>query len=167
MDSSEQRTEQPPSKTQRKRDALALQKLGKQLTAVSPEKLQQLPITNEVITAIHEYNRLPNSHGAKKRQLQFIGRLMRDCDFTAITSALSELPATRKISNKEIEPGITWCEKILSDGDQQINEIVHRYPGLERQKLRQLYRDFGRATDPQREKLRQKLENYLQLTISD
>ena len=85
------RTEVTVSKSQRKRDALALQELGKELTQLSAIRLQQLPLPAGLISAIEELQRLPRSHGARRRQLQYIGRLMRQCDESGIRQVLSVL----------------------------------------------------------------------------
>ena len=62
-----------PSKTRLKQDATDLQQLGQKLTTYSSAVLRKLPLNEVLISAIEEYNRLPNSHGARRRQLQFIG----------------------------------------------------------------------------------------------
>jgi ribosome-associated protein len=68
------------SKTQRKKEAQDLKELGKELTKFTAQQLQSLPLSDKLIAELLEFNRLPNSHGAKKRQLQFIGKLMRAND---------------------------------------------------------------------------------------
>ncbi len=73
-----------PSKSQRKRDMSALQDLGAKLTQLTPAMLKKCALPDEVLAAIHEYQRLPNKHGARRRQLQFIGRVMRDLDEDAL-----------------------------------------------------------------------------------
>ncbi len=67
-----------PSKSQRKRDSDALQDLGKQLTELTPAALKKCALPDAVLDAIREYQRLPNKHGARHRQMQFIGKVMRD-----------------------------------------------------------------------------------------
>ncbi len=67
-----------PSKSQRKRDSDALQDLGKQLTELTPTALKKCALPDTVLDAVREYQRLPNKHGARHRQMQFIGKVMRD-----------------------------------------------------------------------------------------
>jgi len=71
---------EPPSKSQRKRDMTALQKLGQDLTTLGKKQLEKLPLPDTLIAALAEYQRLPNSNEARRRQLQFIGRVMRDAN---------------------------------------------------------------------------------------
>ena len=73
----DEQDEQPVSRSQRKRDSLALQKLGEELTRLSPSAQASLPISEEFRAALAEYRRL-SSHESKRRQLQYIGRLMRE-----------------------------------------------------------------------------------------
>jgi ribosome-associated protein len=68
-----------PSKSQRKRDALALQALGAQLVALSPTRLARLDLPDELREAVLAAQGM-RSHGARARQMQYIGRLMRQLD---------------------------------------------------------------------------------------
>lgn len=69
----------PPSKSQRKRDATALQKLGENLTQLTPAQLQQIPLPEKLLAAVRAAQAIPQ-RGAHKRQLQYIGKLMRQID---------------------------------------------------------------------------------------
>jgi ribosome-associated protein len=80
--------ERPPSKSSRKRAALALQKLGDQLVRMRPDEVAALPLTESLRDAIDEARRLTR-HGALARQSQYIGKLMRDADVDAIEAALA------------------------------------------------------------------------------
>ncbi|MDH3948291.1 MAG: DUF615 domain-containing protein, partial [Gammaproteobacteria bacterium] len=68
----------PISKTQRKRDAHALQELGESLVKLNKSALEQIPLPADLHAAIAEAQRL-HQRGALKRQLQYIGKLMRQC----------------------------------------------------------------------------------------
>ena len=80
--------ERPPSKSSRKRAALALQKLGDQLVRMRPDEVAQLPLDESLRDAIDEARRLTR-HGAMARQSQYIGKLMREADVDAIEAALA------------------------------------------------------------------------------
>ena len=80
-----------PSRSQRKRDSTALQRLGEALLVLPPATLESMPISTDLREAVMEWQRL-RSHESKRRQAQFIGRLMREeADPEAIRTALSEL----------------------------------------------------------------------------
>lgn len=153
---------EPLSKTQLKQEATKLQQLGKKLTTYNPGFLQKLPIQDVLITAIAEFNRLPNSHGARRRQLQFIGKLMRDCDYELISRTIAKLENPGVVENKQQSELNAWCDRILLTGDPEINALLELYPHLQRQTLRQLRREYSRAKEDSRKKFKNKLQNYLQ-----
>jgi ribosome-associated protein len=88
----------PPSKSQRKRDATALQNLGAQLVRLTPAQLSRVPLPDELLAAVRAARATPQ-RGAHTRQLQYIGKLMRRLDESetdAIRAALTTvLPGQR------------------------------------------------------------------------
>jgi ribosomal 50S subunit-associated protein YjgA (DUF615 family) len=82
-----------PSKSQRKRDAQALQALGAQLVALSPGHLAQLELPDALREAVVAAQGM-RSHGARTRQMQYIGKLMRQLD-----------PASLRTVREALEPG--------------------------------------------------------------
>lgn len=84
-------TQDRPSRSQRKRDSSALQELGESLTRLSPASLARLPLSEDLRAALVEYRRL-SSHEAKRRQMQYLGRLMREVpDPQALADAVEDL----------------------------------------------------------------------------
>ena len=91
-------TPRPPSKSQRKREATALQDLGEQLVKLTPAQLKWIPLPEELSAAIRAAQTM-NQRGAHKRQLQFIGKLMRrldDPETEAIRTALATVQTARR-----------------------------------------------------------------------
>jgi ribosome-associated protein len=86
----DEQPERPPSKSSRKRAAHGLQKLGEQLIRMRDTELATLPLTEPLRDAITEARRL-RSPGARSRQHQLIGKLMRDIDINALEAALAAL----------------------------------------------------------------------------
>jgi len=82
--------QQQPSRSARKRQALALQEFGVRLTLLKPAQLQQLPLPEPLLAAVLEAQQL-KSRAALARQRQYIGKLMRTLDPEPITRALSSL----------------------------------------------------------------------------
>ena len=68
-----------PSKSQLKRDSTALQDLGRELAELGKERLAKVPIDEDLRDAVKDYQRF-TAHEAKRRQLQYIGKLMRNVD---------------------------------------------------------------------------------------
>ncbi len=78
------------SKSQRKREMLALQELGQTLITMDAAKLQKCLLPEDLLAAINEYKRLPNKHEARRRQLQYIGKLMRQIDTSTIEQVIAQ-----------------------------------------------------------------------------
>ncbi|HYP80929.1 MAG TPA: ribosome biogenesis factor YjgA [Steroidobacteraceae bacterium] len=85
----------PPSKSSRKRAALALQKLGERLVAMRAAERVKLPLGEALTEAILEAQRI-RSRGALARQFQYIGKLMRNEDVAAIEAAIIALDEAQK-----------------------------------------------------------------------
>lgn len=87
--------ELPPSKSARKREAHALQKLGERIVGMRAADRAKLPISEALGDAIQEALRI-RSRGALARQFQYIGKLMRDEDVAALEAAIAALDEARK-----------------------------------------------------------------------
>ena len=82
--------ESKPSKSARKREYLALQKLGEDLITLRESELLSMPLDEDLLEAVQEARRI-KAHGALRRQKQYIGKLMRHVDPEPITAALERL----------------------------------------------------------------------------
>ncbi|NQZ05528.1 MAG: DUF615 domain-containing protein [Algicola sp.] len=126
------------SKTELKHDAKVLRKLGEAIIKLSVAQRAKLPLNEEMEYALEVADKIRNTREGYRRQLQFIGRLLRNCDADAIKLAMDGLTNT----NKQAEKALQHLEKIrtelLEQGDKRVNELVAEYDGFERQKLRQL-----------------------------
>ena len=69
--------EERPSRSQKKRESLALQETGERLAALPRARLAELPLPDALKEGLEDYARM-GSYGARRRQLQYIGRLMRE-----------------------------------------------------------------------------------------
>ena len=82
--------ESKPSKSARKREYLALQKLGEELVTLRESDLRSMPLDEDLLEAVQEARRI-KAHGALRRQKQYIGKLMRHVDPEPINAALERL----------------------------------------------------------------------------
>jgi Uncharacterized protein conserved in bacteria len=83
----------PPSRSQRKRDSLALQQLGETIAEAAPHIQAKLPLSDDMRAALAEYRRISSREG-KRRHLQYIGRLMREEEHAdTLATALGNLRA--------------------------------------------------------------------------
>lgn len=127
-------TDEPISKSERKRRAHRLQALGRQLTELKPDDLAALELPDELRNAVLDYQRFP-SHEARRRQLQFIGRLMRDLDPEPLQQALDTLHGQSAQARYEFQQVERWRERLLDDPS-ALTEFLDEYPQTEVQQLR-------------------------------
>jgi ribosome-associated protein len=83
-------TDLKPSKSARKREYLALQKLGEELITIRQSDLDSLPLDDALRDAVREASEI-KAHGALRRQKQYIGKLMRNIDPEPIRAGLQKL----------------------------------------------------------------------------
>ena len=83
-------TELKPSKSARKREYLALQKLGEELISLKQSDLRSLPLEEDLLEAVSEASQI-KAHGALRRQKQYIGKLMRHIDPEPLRDELAKL----------------------------------------------------------------------------
>lgn len=132
------------SKTQRKKEMLALQDLGKKLTKVPNSLLDKCKLPESLLHAINEFKRLPNKHGAKKRQLQFIGKVMRNVDVEWIKSVLDEDGQQALIEKSRFQRLEKIREQLLSGDQSMLDELIKQCPDLDIQHIRQLIRQVDK-----------------------
>ncbi|MGA9854119.1 MAG: ribosome biogenesis factor YjgA [Gammaproteobacteria bacterium] len=133
-------TPDSPSRSQEKRAAEALQKLGERLIKLPKKQLELLPLPENLRDAI-EHARHITSHGALKRQRQYVGRLMRDIDPEPVRAKLDELTSADKQSNARFHQNEHWRDRLIADGDAALAEFLVLHPQADRQHLRRLMRE--------------------------
>ena len=150
------------SKTQKKREATALLELGRDLTCFPDKFLEQLQLDPKLRNAINDFKKLFNTRGAKKRQLQYIGRLLRETHDETLLKQIQHLSSSPKKSTKY--PLVEKVfERIINEGDQAINEIVCEQRNFDRQKLRQLKSNILKSKAEKRESAENKLRAYINI----
>ncbi len=130
------------SKTQRKREMTALQDLGKALTEIPTEKLAALDLPETLRDAVLEIRRF-GSNVARRRQLQYIGRLMREVDADAIRARLETVTERGAESVARLHRAERWRARLIED-DGAFAEFVDAHAGVDAQHLRNLIRNARR-----------------------
>jgi ribosome-associated protein len=130
---------QPKSKSQVKRDLLALHDLGRELVDLSSKALHQLPLSDDIRRSIIEAKHLKME--ALRRQLKHIGKLMLDEDAEAIHKGLATLRQPHKKEVSEFHEVESWRDKLLAGDDELLAELCGRFSQIDRQHLRQLMRN--------------------------
>ena len=134
--------DKPTSKTRRKKDMLALQDLGTQLVELNEDQLESMQLPESLLGAVLEARRL-TKHEARRRQMQYIGRLMRNIDATPIRDRLEEWRGQGREHTAQLHTLERWRDQLLAD-DPALARFLNEYPGADSQKLRTLLRNARR-----------------------
>ncbi len=128
-----------PSKSQLKRDAQALVELGEKLLTIPEQQLPQIELP-QVVDAILEAKKIRKGN-ARKRQLQFIGKLLRKSDTTALMQVINRFDASTTEHATQFHQLENWRERLINEDSGAMNEITEQYPEVDRQQLRTLVRN--------------------------
>jgi len=131
--------DEPVSKTRRKREMLELQSLGAALVELPESQLGEMRLESELLQAVLDARRI-KSHEAKRRQLQYIGRLMREVDPEPIRERLAAAEgssAQAAAAHRRLE---AWRERLLAD-DAALTSFASEHPGADLQEIRALIRN--------------------------
>ncbi len=139
------------SKSQLKRESHALQDLGKKLVALPADQLSRIPLDNPLLEAISLAKRIQNKRSALKRHYQFLGKLLRARDTDPIYAALTEIEQESQHSIQRHHRAERWRDRIVEQGSEAIEALLAEIGRVDRQKLRQLWRNYKKApTDAKR-----------------
>jgi ribosome-associated protein len=128
------------SKSQIKREMLALQKLGEKLVDLSPAQIEKIPLNQLLIDAIAEA-RLIRSREGKRRQMQYIGRLMRKIDAGPVEAAIEKIELKSREGKAAFHKIERWRDRLIAEDDTAIEDLLGQFPDIDRQHLRQLVRN--------------------------
>jgi ribosome-associated protein len=139
QDNPEEEVDLPPSKTKIKKQMHELQDIGEQLVALSKDQLKEMDIPETLRDAIHEAKRI-TKFGAIKRQMQYIGKLMRDVDPAPIISKLEVWSGKSSQHIAYMHRVERWRERLL-ESDSALTELLAEHPEADAQRLRALIRN--------------------------
>lgn len=131
-----------PSKSQKKRESTALQDLGLELVKLSREQIKKMVLPERLALEVKEAQRL-TAHGAMRRQMQLIGKLMRDVDTAPILEQLAVIRGESDSAKAEFHAIERWRERLIAD-DTALTEWLTQHPDMDAQTLRQLIRNARR-----------------------
>ena len=127
------------SKTRRKREMHELQALGVALVALPEGMLQAMALDSRLLEAVLEAKRI-TAHEGKRRQIQYIGRLMRDVDPVPIRARIAELEGSSAQATARHRRLEGWRERLIAD-DEALTAFAAEHPGADLQALRALIRN--------------------------
>ncbi len=138
------------SRTDEKRESLALQKLGEDLLILRPDYMARLDLSEKLKDAVVEAKRITNFEG-KRRQMQFIGKQMRLLEpevVEAIKTVLHEQLSGSASDIAALHQAQTWRDRLIADDD-AFGEWIEKFPQTDTQQLRALIRQARKDAKPE------------------
>ena len=139
------------TRTDLKRESTEIQKLGEDLLTLRAELLTRLQLPEKLVEAIAESKRITNFEG-KRRQMQFIGKLMRKLEpeqHEAIRVALVEQHTPSALETQTLHQAEMWRDRLLADDD-ALGQWINLSPSTDSQQLRALVRQARKDAVPER-----------------
>ncbi len=128
------------SKSQRKREAHELLDLAKKLVSMPESRLKTMPMDEDLREEI-EFARNIHAHGARKRQLMTVGKMLRKRDNEELLNAINNVDQKNRQLNTRFHLIEAWRDSLVEGDDQQLSELLEKCPGINVQTLRQLIRN--------------------------
>lgn len=143
--------EEEISKSIIKKEMLRLQELGERLVALPDVQLKNIPLDEQLLDAILLARKI-TKHGGLRRQLQYIGKLMRQIDPEPIEAALDKIDKGHQEDAEQFHLKEQWREDLLNGGNEKLTDFYNQYPTLDLQRLRQLLRSHKNAKTDEKKK---------------
>lgn len=157
-----------PSKSQLKRESHALQDIGKRMLELSNDQLDTLTISDTLRAAIEESRRIRQNE-AKRRHLQYIGKVIRqETDPEGLSRQIDAFYSGSEEHTRRHHLAERWRDRMIEEGDSAVGEFLEYCTNADIQHLRNLARNAKR--DAQKEKTTgqpRKLFRYLRECIDD
>ncbi len=139
------------SRTDLKKESLELQKLGEDLLTLRPDFMARLDLSEKLKDAVAQAKRISNFEG-KRRQMQFIGKLMRLLDpaeVDAVKAVLDEQHSGSAADILALHQAQTWRDRLIADDD-AFGQWVQHHPLSDSQQLRALIRQARKDAKPEK-----------------
>lgn len=138
----------PPSKTQLKAEADEKQALGEALLTLRADLMARLDLPEKLIDAIAQAKKITNFEG-KRRQMQFIGKLMRPLDTEPIRAAIDEQKNGSAQLTLALHLAEQWRDKLIASDD-ALGDWLAEHPDTDAQQLRALVRQARKDAKPEK-----------------
>ncbi len=142
---------QETSKSEIKRQMLALQELGEKVVALPEAQLSTVPLDNKLRDAILLARKI-TKRGGLKRQLQYIGKLMRHVDPQPIQMAIEDIEKGHREAKQLFHQREQWRDQLLTGNTDTLTEFIQLFPETDMQRLRQYLRNYKTAKTDDKKK---------------
>ncbi|MFT3959187.1 MAG: ribosome biogenesis factor YjgA [Desulfovibrio sp.] len=113
----------PPSRSEKKRQSLALQNMGEELTRLGPQEVKNLDLPADLREALQLYARI-GDHEGRRRQMQFIGRVMREIDPAPIRAMLDARREVSAAATAALHQAEQWRDRLLTADEGELADLV-------------------------------------------
>lgn len=132
------------SRTTFKKESEAAQALGMELTLLSKSQLDKMDLDEALYDSLLHLKRIKPKTEAYRRHLQYIGKQMRLMDHDIIRRDLNNVLNKNNNEAAKLQIFEKLRDKLITEGDSEIQLLIETHPHLDRQKLRQLVRSANR-----------------------
>jgi ribosome-associated protein len=128
-----------PSKSEIKRECHHLLDIGEEILKLTTEDRYTLDLPEDVEAAITTAHKIKSRSGLK-RQRQYIGKLLRSVDSEAIETKLKKIQHRHDTNTAQFKRLEKWRDSLIDNDKETLNEIILRFPEIDRQHINQLIR---------------------------
>ncbi len=153
--------EEPKSRSQKKRDSLALQDIGDALIKLAPGQLAKLPLNEDLREALKLMGRITDNEG-RRRQRQYIGKLMRECDPAPIQEALQVLQQGHNADSAILHHAERLREALLEADTAEQDRILAPWPQAKTDVLKLIVQAKAESSPKAKRELFRKLRALLE-----
>ena len=132
------------SKTELKKDSKKIQAFGKKISELSSEEISSFNFPDTILKAIKDCKSI-KSNVAKKRQVQYLGKLLREIDLSKVYLKMDQINSNSQLEVRNNHKAEIWRERLIQDKD-AVTELIRLCPDVERQKIRQLIQNTLKET---------------------
>lgn len=148
------------SKSELKRDMLEIQNLGEKISQLSLKNLQKMNLSDELYDEIIKLRNF--KHEARRRQLQYIGKILRNIDnFEDITKQYDLIANPKKVNEKKRNILDTLFKNLNNNLEDEMSKLEMSIPNLDKKRLRQLFRIYRSVTEESSAQNKQKIFDFL------
>ncbi|MDX9842131.1 MAG: ribosome biogenesis factor YjgA [Aquabacterium sp.] len=143
--------DRPPSRSMLKRASQALQALGQQLLDMPESRLVEIDMPERLRDALADYKKTRSFEG-KRRQLQFIGKVMREVDAEPLREAVAQYQLGHAHNALALHQAERWRAELIADDKDAVTRWVADFPDTDVQQLRTLIRNARKdaSLDPEK-----------------
>ena len=128
-----------PNKTQLKIECDVIQTIGDELIVLKPDDLDKIHLPEDLEKAIHDARKITSKSGLKRQRL-FIGKLIRSYDHETLATQLEKVKHSHDTSTASFKKTEQLRDRLLTDGNDAVTEVINIYPNIDRQHINQLVR---------------------------